>query len=245
MDLDALRTQWAEQDARLEAGLHLNRRLLAAHYLDRAQSALERHARGLALEAALTLAVIAGLGAFLYSQLAQPRFLVPAMALDVLAVAIFVDLVRQITTARSIDCGEPVASFQKRLERVRAMRVRHVQGVLLVATLAWMPLLIVSMKVLFGIDAWRAFHPAWLAANVLLGVAVIPIAILLSRRFAGRMQGSPWIQQLMNDIAGHHLSAARAFLAEISEFEGEVRPVAVVPGPEPGQPQGRSRGSGR
>ena len=219
MELDALRTLWAEQASRFESGLRLSRTLLAAHHLDHARTALQRHTRWLAVEAGLTLVVVAWLGTFIYAHLLQPRFLLSAAALDAMLIASMVDLVRQIELTRRIDHGQPVALLQKRLEQLRMMRIRHEVGVLVAATLAWVLLLIVGMKALIGIDAWSVLPEPWLAANALLGAAMIPTSIYLSRRYAGSMDRWPWFRRLMDDIAGKHLREARAFLTEIAEFE--------------------------
>lgn len=219
MELDALRTQWTEQGARIEAGLTLNRRLLTALSLDRARTALGRHARGLIVEGVIAGLLILWLGSFLYEHLWQLRFSVPAWLLQMFCIASLADIVRQAIAARGIDAGEPVAAFQKRVASLRVMAIRHVQGILLVSTLLWAPLLVVGLKAVFGIDAWRVFGGGYLAANALVGVAVIPVAIVLARRFAGRFGGAPWFRRLLDDIAGEPVREARAFIAEVVEFE--------------------------
>jgi flagellar biogenesis protein FliO len=57
--------------------------------------------------------------------------------------------------------------------------------------------------------------------NVLFGLAIIPMAIWVSRKFGDRMGRSPIIQRLMRELAGYNLNAATRFLATLSEFEDE------------------------
>jgi flagellar biogenesis protein FliO len=57
--------------------------------------------------------------------------------------------------------------------------------------------------------------------NVLFGLAIIPMAIWVSRKFGDRMGRSPIIQRLMRELAGYNLNAATCFLATLSEFEDE------------------------
>jgi hypothetical protein len=42
-----------------------------------------------------------------------------------------------------------------------------------------------------------------------------------SRRYADRMNRSPRVQRLMDDIAGRDLTEAKAFVDELSTFERE------------------------
>jgi hypothetical protein len=55
--------------------------------------------------------------------------------------------------------------------------------------------------------------------NVVFGLSLIPLALWLSKKFSARMRQPPFVQQLMNDIAGHNLDAAKHFLANLPEFE--------------------------
>ena len=80
-------------------------------------------------------------------------------------------------------------------------------------------MLIVGLKGLLGVDAYALFSSAWLAANVLFGVAVIPLAVWISRRYADRMKGSPLVRSLMRDMAGYNLNAAMGFLGKLERFE--------------------------
>jgi hypothetical protein len=61
--------------------------------------------------------------------------------------------------------------------------------------------------------------PAWTWSNVLFGIALIPLVIWVSRRFAGCLERSAFLRHVMNDLAGSSLNAAAAFLTTLSEFE--------------------------
>jgi flagellar biogenesis protein FliO len=60
-----------------------------------------------------------------------------------------------------------------------------------------------------------------LAVNVLFGLAIIPLAIWVSRKFGDRMGSYRVIQRLMRVLAGYDLNAATGFLATLSEFADE------------------------
>jgi hypothetical protein len=209
VEMDDLRRTWTEYDRKLDLNIRLSRELIRATNLDRVRSPLWRLAFFLGLESVVQLAVVVALGSFIYENFTMPRFALAGAALDVFAIAILAALIAQI------------AVIQKQLGDLRVLRIRYIQGIFLVATLVWTPLLIVALKGFWGLDAYRLFGSRYLVANVMLGLAIIPLAIWLSKKFAGRMGRSPLMQSLMKDLAGYNLNAATSFLATIAEFEEE------------------------
>ena len=223
MELDEFKQKWAEHDRKLEVNIRLTRQLLSATKMNRARSALQRLAVFLALESIITLAVIIVLGSFIGDHIALVRFVVPAGVLHLFEIATLIVLIQQIRLALHIDYSRPVAGIQKELESLRMLHVRSIQWTLLVAPLLWTPLLIVVLEGFWGIDAYKALGATYLLANLLFGLAIIPLAIWLSKKFGNRMGRLPNIQRLMKDLAGYNLNAASAFLATLSEFADEKR----------------------
>ena len=84
-----------------------------------------------------------------------------------------------------------------------------------------MPLLIVATRGFFGVDIYAAASPAWLAANVLFGLAVIPIAVVIARGFGPRLERATPMRFLADEIAGRSLGAALDDLAAIRRFAEE------------------------
>ena len=102
------------------------------------------------------------------------------------------------------------------------LRLRATQWELLTGQVIWwVPFLIVALKGLWGVDAYRAFGGAVLAVDFAFGLAIIPLAIWVSRKFDGRMGRSAFAQRLMRLCAGYDLNAATNFLATLSDFESE------------------------
>ena len=106
------------------------------------------------------------------------------------------------------------------------LRIRTVQWSVLTGLVAWMPFMIVVFKAAFGVDTYVVLHAlyvrhslTWVWGNVAFGLALIPLAIWVSRKFGDR----PMIQALMRSLAGYNLNAAADFLATLSEFEEEKR----------------------
>jgi hypothetical protein len=220
VEMDDLRRTWAEYDRKLDSNIRLSRQLLMATNLNRVRTPLRRLALFLSVESTIQFVVVAVLGSFIYENIGRPRFLLPGVALDVFAIAILAAMIRQIAGALRVDYDKPIATIQKELGELRAFRIRYVQGIFLVATLIWTPLQIVALKGFWGLDAYRIFGAPYLIANVLVGLAIIPLAIWLSRKFGDRMGHLPAVQRIMSDLAGYNLNAATSFLATLSAFEG-------------------------
>ena len=223
VEMDDLRKTWAEYDRKLDTNIRLSRQLLVATNLNRVRSPLRRLAFFLGVESVIQFAVVVALGSFIYENMATPRFALAGAALDVFAIAILIAMIRQIASALQIDYDKPIAVIQKQLGKLRVLRIRYIQGIFLVATLVWTPLLIVALKGFWGLDAYRLFGTAYLVANVLVGVAIIPLAIWLSKKFGDRMGRSPMIQRFMRDLAGYNLNAATGSLATLAKFKEEAR----------------------
>jgi hypothetical protein len=212
MELDELRAKWAEHDRKLETSISLNRQLLRENYTGRARTALRRLAALLSVGSISLLAVIVSLGAFIHNNLGMPRLVYSAVLLDVLAIAALGAVNFQIGLALNIDYDQPVSTIQKRIEKLKRVRVRYVQGICVLSALTWFPMFVVVMKALLGVDVYRTFDTNWIIWNVVIGLAVIPPAIWLLRKFENRMSGA---------IAGYNLGAASGFLKKLERFERE------------------------
>jgi hypothetical protein len=221
-DLDSLKEKWAEYDRKLEDVIRLNRRILTATTMNRARSSLQRVALFLAVETVIWFVIIVALGSFTHKHIAMPRFALPAIVLDLYAIANLVFLIRQIAAALGIDYGMPVSVIQGRLEAMRMLRIRYIQVSVLAGVLVWTPLVIVALKALLEVDAYSSPGVPWLAANVVFTVAVVALAIFLARKFGQRMSGTPTLRQFMKDLAGYNLREAARFLATLDEFDDEV-----------------------
>jgi hypothetical protein len=225
LELDVLKAKWTDNDRRLDACLRLNRQLLREAYTRRARRALWRLGAMLAVGSFSLLAVIVSLGAFMGKYGSMPRFLWPAVALDMFAIAALVGLNAQIGLALNVDYNRPIAIIQKRLEALRKFRLRYSQAICLTMTLTWAPLVIVALKGFFGVDAYRLFGTTWIVWNALFGlafaVALILLWIWLSKKHGGRISDSAFGRRFMRDIGGYNLNAAADFLATLAKFEEE------------------------
>ncbi|HET6276478.1 MAG TPA: hypothetical protein VFE16_11165 [Candidatus Cybelea sp.] len=219
MEIEEVKRLWAESNRKLEASLRLNTALLTRGNLRKTGARLRWLSLEIAVELIADAIAIVAIGIFIGAHLHEPRFLAPAALLDLYAIAIVIAQARQLAEIDGVDYGGPVVAIQTKLERLRLRRIRTTLGILLFAPLMWVPMLIVVLRGVFGIDVYAA-GSAWLAANALFGVAVIPAAFLLARRYGGRLAQSTWMRGFADAIAGRSLAAAIDSLAEIRRFEG-------------------------
>lgn len=224
MDLDILKEKWAEQDRKLDSSIRLNQQLLMAVNMNLLQSPLRRFSFFTGMGVFLGLSTLVILGRFIYAHWAEPRFALPAVALHVWVIAYVAASIRQMAMALQIDYDKPIVLIQKQIESLRALRLRVIRWALLTGQLVWwVPFLVVMLKGLWDVDAYKMLSVHFLIANVAIGLALIPAAIWVSRKFGDRMDRSPAAQRLVKEVAGYNITAASDFLATLSEFEHETR----------------------
>lgn len=212
MELDELKERWAEQDRKLDRSIRLNLQLLRETCARRARFALWRLAAMLAAGALFMLAVIVSLGRFIALNWWMPRFVWPAVVLDLMAIAVLAALIAQIALAFSIDYGQPVAVIQKRLETLRKLRIRYIQWICLTGAMTWALIFVVLTKAL-------RFDTHWIVINVAIGIAVPVLVIWVFRTFA------PWMSpRFLKELAGYNLNAASGFMATLAEFAQDHSP---------------------
>ena len=221
MDIEDMQRLWEEQNRKLDAGLRLNARVLNQSVLGKAEASTKRLSWLLLFELPLDALLLFGLGSFIARHVTDARFLIPAVALHLFVIILASSSVRQVIALRGIDYSAPILEIQKRLGALQVERIRVTKWVFLSAPLVWTPLLIVSLKGLLGVDPYAIFSGAWLAANLLFGLAVIALALWISRSYADRMERSPLLQRLMRDLAGQNLNAALGFVGSLERFEEE------------------------
>lgn len=217
MELDDLKTPWQRMDTRLGFDVEL------ANFREvkrgRTRSGLRQMLRLPLFELGSGLLAALCVGSFLSNHFSEPRFALPAVVLQIAAVLTIVASAWQVARIRRIDYAAPAIAVQRELARLRAMRIRTTQAILLMSPLLWVPLAIVAAKGLFDLDVYRAFGTPWLATNLAFGLAVIPLAIWVARRFGDRFERSRIGKSLADDIAGRSLVSTMAELDELACFE--------------------------
>ena len=221
MELDDLKTAWQKVDRRPESEPGFDARLLRELKRGRTRFGLRQMLWLPLFELGSGLLAALCVGTFLGNHFIELRFALPAVVLHVAAVLTIVASTWQVVRIRRIDYAAPAIAIQRELALLRALRIRPTQGILVLSPLLWVPLAIVAAKGLFGLDVYRAFGTPWLATNVAFGLAVIPLAIWVTRRFGDRFERSRIGRRLADDIAGRSLVSTMAELDELARFEKE------------------------
>ena len=217
-DLDELQKKWADYDRRLETSIRLSRDVLNVVSMNRVRPALWSLTIALVIEIIATLAVIVALGSFIYANIAAVRFALPAAALDLYAIVYFQGLIRQAIAIHEIDFAQPVTSVQVKFADLRLLRLRYTKTTFIAVALAWAPLLVVGLKA-FGLDAYALFGAPYLIANVLFGLALIPLAVWIAKAFGERLGRIGFIGGLVQSLEGHSLARTASFLTSLQEFQ--------------------------
>ena len=222
MTLDQLKTEWAARDRLLQVSIRLHGRLLRESFVDKHRTRMERLAAGGNFELLFALPFLAFFGWFIARHIAQPEFLLPAVALQAWTLVFAVLGIQQRQKLQNLDYGQPVIELQRSVERLKIARLATFKWAFLTGQLLWwVPFVLVLFKGLFGVNLYTVstFMPRFIACNILFGVAAIPCAIWASRRIGDRCGGSERFRKFTDGIAGRDIAAAREFLDRLARLE--------------------------
>jgi hypothetical protein len=223
-DLDLLRAEWAARDSRLVQAIRVNTWLLKDSLLERHRAQVGKVRATRVFGMALDIAWLATLGVFLAHHVGEPRFFIPALLVQAWSVTMFALAIHQRQALRNLDYGAPLVVLQGRLEALRMARMRTFQWALLSGQVVWwVPFAIVVFKGLLGVDLYTvsAFMPGFIAWNIAAGLAFIPLAMWVAKRYGERLQRFSFMRGLADSVAGRDIAEARAFLARLAQFERE------------------------
>lgn len=230
MNLDDLKARLAEQNAKLDHVLRLNATAVREVQLKKTRSSLRWLVMGVVVELVLTIVAVVWLGAFIAGHLREPRFLLPAVLIDICAIALIGACIRQLMVFASLNYSLPVVAVQKELGKLRILRIRTKKWTMVLSFVLWFPVLIVLLKGLLGVDLWLILGAigardgnflAWTVGNVVFGLVVALGMIWLWNRYANRLNPPKAIRSLMDDFAGQSLTKALSSLDSIVRFEAE------------------------
>lgn len=220
MEIEEMKNLWADSNRRLEASMRLNTALLKHLNVRKADTSLKRLSRQVTFELISNVLAIVLVGSFAAAHVHELRFLIPVFALGVYLIALVAAGSRQLVQLGAIDYDHPIVTIQKDLAELRLRRIRTTLGTLLFAPLMWVPLVIVALRGIFGVDIYAA-GGAWLVANALFGLAMIPLAIFIANQCGSRIASHTVTRSLADAIAGRSLAAALDRLDSVRRFEQE------------------------
>ena len=215
---EEMEAAWKAQSAKLDQVNLLLVDQLRGKSVSRVKAPLRSLIVSLWLEIALSATGMLLMGSFLAEHVTQARFVWPAALMDVWFGATLIAAIRQLLTATKINYDEPIAGVQQQLGRLRILRFRTFRWLFLTGQIVWwMPFLITSLKIVFGVDAYRYLTPGFIMANMLAGLALIPLVLQVLKTFRFAANAS-WYERLADIIAGRSLAEAQRQAQIVADF---------------------------
>jgi len=168
--------------------------------------------------------ILAGLVASIFTGnclVSGPRtvgFLLPFSLLHIGAILTIIAPTWQLATLKRIDYSQPVVEIQHQLAQIMTARMRFTQGILLSGPLLWALFLAAAL----GFVGAKAGHPiltGYLVANLVFGLAAIPMLYWIARFIGKRFKGAAWLSRLTDDLGGKSLARALRDLDEVTRFK--------------------------
>lgn len=219
MELDELKAAWQTLDRRLQQQNSLALHLLRDGRIGRMRSTLRPLLVGQWLQLTLGAAIVV-FAAWFWSGHRQPlHSLVSGLLLQVYGMAILACSARELVALQAIDYAAPVLGLQRQLGALRAWHVRSQILLGAIGCLGWVPLVLVQLQVLYGVDLWSSL-PRFVFVLVASGLAGLLLLCALLIVFAQWPQLSI-CKRMEQTMVGRSLGKAQAELDEIVRFEQE------------------------
>jgi hypothetical protein len=211
--LEEMQQAWQQLDRKLEHAVRLNEQLLRVH------SPLRRLVWRLGLEAGVGAAAVLCMGDFLARHAARPGLLWPGVALHLWLILFLANTIGQLVAARRIDFTGAVADVQRQLAALRVRKISALRWELLTGQLVWwIPFTILLLHAV-GVNAYRVPGRTFLAVNLGLSVAIIPLSVWSAKLWGDRLSHTRFGRWLADQLAGHSLTEAQEYAAALSAFE--------------------------
>jgi hypothetical protein len=224
LTLEELRNEWSERGRYLDERLRLTANLFREDWIERQRERVWKLRPFGKFSMAVWIATLALLGRFLATHAHQPALFITALVLELWVIAAGIAEVRQQQALRQLDFGLPLLHLQVRVEALRIARIRWFNLAFLTGQIVWwIPFVVVVFAGAFGVNLYsspqfRSFA-AW---NIAGGIAFIPLAIELSRRYGERLSGSSTVRRIADSIAGRDIAAAREYLEKLRRLGSEA-----------------------
>jgi len=220
MELDDLKAAWTELDRRVASMETMVRADYRKRRLEPARRALGWLGVGQAVQVAIWIAVVATVAPFWIEHRHVPHLLIAGLVLHAYGILTICAAVVQLLVIGRTYYTAPIVDCQKRVAELQRLRIICGLAVGLPWWVLWVPVLMVSAKVVGGLDLYSRF-PEWILANVAFGLVALAVSVWVARRTASRPARSRWLQSLADDLAGRSLRRVAAQLAEVRAFERE------------------------
>lgn len=218
MQPDDWQAAWAAHGAALERSLRIDERLLRELLQRKLRGALTPYAIARGIEVICGVAVQVAVLSVVGRHPSDPLYLSIGAALALYALAMTVQCARLLAWSLRVDLGGPVASIQQEIERLQWAEYATFKWALLGGVAFWLPVPLFLVEALSGAPLLTRVDAPWLAANVLVGLALLGVGQALSRRFVERRGDDGRAPRLIQALSGAGLRRARAHLDDLARF---------------------------
>jgi hypothetical protein len=219
LTLEELRDEWSDRSRRLDERLRSSADLLGDDWIERQRERASKRGPFGKFSITVYIATLVLLGHFLGTHANQPALFFTALVLEVWVIANGIAQVHQKLALRNLDFGLPLLELQARVESLRIARIRSFNLAFLTGQIVWWIPFVVVVAGALGVDLYLSpkfrIYAAW---NLVFGIAFIPIAIWLSRRYGERLSRSSLVRYIADSIAGRDIAAARDVLEKLRRF---------------------------
>jgi hypothetical protein len=221
MTLEELRDEWAGQSRRLDERLRLASGVLREEWIERHRERMRKASQFGAFNMAAWIATMAMLGFFMAHHAGEPALFASALVIDAWVIATGVAGLRQRLAMERLDYALPLMQLQAQVESLRLARIRTFNWAFLTGQIVWwIPFVAVVFAALTGFDLYSSSNFVSFAAwNVAAGLAFIPFATWLARRYGGSLSKTAAIRHIADSIAGRDIAEARAYLEKLRRFD--------------------------
>ena len=225
MTLDDLKVEWGKRDAALSRALNMNTALLREALINARRAKIRNRAEMGPFGIAVWVLTLVLMGSFIANHWGEWRFVFPAALIHIWTIAMGAIGFQQRAELNAIDYSAAPTLVQQRLAAIRARRAHVFQWAFLTGQVIWwIPFFIVIMKGALNVDLYALsdFMRTFLAVNVAIGLALIPIALFAARFLSTRLQGNSAWRSFIDGVAGRDLTEARALAERLAKFEEEA-----------------------
>lgn len=217
--LEELRNEWSDHSRRLDDRLRLSAHLIRDDWIERQRERVWKLGPFGKFSMVVWIATAVLLNIFLVKHAKQPALFLTALVLDIWVIATGIVQVRQQQALRNLDFGLPLLELQAQIESIRIARIRSFNLAFLTGQIVWWIPFVVVVAGALGVNLYLSpkfqTYAAW---NVAFGIAFIPLAIWLSRRYGERLSRSSIVRHIADSIAGRDIAAARGYLEKLRRF---------------------------
>jgi hypothetical protein len=207
MELDELKSAWAEMGLRLEQQDLRLARLQRQSTLDGVRSRLHLLTAGQVAQLLIGLLFTLWAGRYWVAHLAEPQLLVYGVAVHLYGLALLIAAAVQLVQLMTIRYGAPVAEVQQQFLQLKRQRILAERVLLLIGAVVWLPILLILAQ-RFGFDVW-ATQPHIVLWNLAIALAVAGATAWAMYRYPG------WLERF---AIGGQLREAEQQLAELQDF---------------------------